>query len=594
MSNYNSLKTTIDANIKQNGRQEITGQILNSVLNQMVTTLGTGYQFMGVATKDTNPGTPDAKVFYIANGKGTYTNFGGINVTEDEVVVLYWDTAWHKEATGIATQAKLTEFGQNDLKWATGFINYHDGILYDYNNYHACDYIDISGCKKITIVSAGEEDDAGYAFYNEQKEFISGNQISSHGFITKIDTNVPNAAKYIRFTFWTTDNRASIDDAGLFSFDFNQRITNLNLVCEKLSYNSIKSEKIVPELTKVIGYYINDNGVIISNPSYWYSQSIQLTKNERLKLYSRDPSGSAVARISRWSEDGNVCLKVISLGTTQATEFEYLVENDVEYIRFCGYNDTNYSFDIQIESRQYPQSLIDFVDTSVKSLSKDIIEWEKAFDNVLCLGDSLTEGAYYGVNPPFSIDENYPHILNRLLKTPVTNNGRSGYSASNFYTDGYIDAFPLLNYKTFIIWFGTNNGLTDTLDTDVDPYSDYNDYAETETGYYCKIIGKIKEAQPNCCIILMKVFAGGAPGPSTTNIVIDKIAAKFNCLVIDNSDLGVNNHPELHLGIDNPHFGKAGNIYIAQRIANFMREYIENNPLNAEFSVKQLTDRTYT
>ena len=84
MSNYNSLKTTIDANIKQNGRQEITGQILNSVLNEMVNILGTGYQFAGVATIDTNPGTPDAKVFYIANGKGTYTNFGGIDVTEED------------------------------------------------------------------------------------------------------------------------------------------------------------------------------------------------------------------------------------------------------------------------------------------------------------------------------------------------------------------------------------------------------------------------------------------------------------------------------------------------------------------------------
>lgn len=109
MSNYNSLKATIDANIKQNGNQEITGQILNSVLNQMVTTLGAGYQFAGVATINTNPGTPDAKVFYIANGKGTYEKFGGINVTEDDVVVLYWDSSWHKVATGIASQEKLSE-----------------------------------------------------------------------------------------------------------------------------------------------------------------------------------------------------------------------------------------------------------------------------------------------------------------------------------------------------------------------------------------------------------------------------------------------------------------------------------------------------
>ena len=120
MSNYNNLKTSIDANIKQNGNQEITGPILNSVLNQMVNILGTGYQFAGVATLDpaTEPGTPDAKVFYIANGKGKYTNFGGLEVTEDEVVVLYWDTAWHKVATGIASQAKLSELDDRLVNFA--------------------------------------------------------------------------------------------------------------------------------------------------------------------------------------------------------------------------------------------------------------------------------------------------------------------------------------------------------------------------------------------------------------------------------------------------------------------------------------------
>lgn len=66
-----------------------------------------GYTFMGVATPKTNPGTPDQKVFYIANGKGKYTEFGGIEVTEDEVVILYYDTEWHKEATGIATESML-------------------------------------------------------------------------------------------------------------------------------------------------------------------------------------------------------------------------------------------------------------------------------------------------------------------------------------------------------------------------------------------------------------------------------------------------------------------------------------------------------
>ena len=109
MSNYTSLKASINANINQNGKREITGLVLNSVLNAMVNTLGAGYQFAGIAVSDTNPGTPDAKVFYIANGKGAYTNFSGLDVTEDDVVVLYWDSSWHKVSTGIASQAKLSE-----------------------------------------------------------------------------------------------------------------------------------------------------------------------------------------------------------------------------------------------------------------------------------------------------------------------------------------------------------------------------------------------------------------------------------------------------------------------------------------------------
>ncbi len=113
MANYQLLKADIDKKVYQNGEQEITGANLNSVLNAMVTTLGAEYQFAGVATKDTNPEVSDAKVFYIANGKGTYTNFGRIEVTEDEVVVLYYDTEWHKVSTGIASQAKLSELIDN-------------------------------------------------------------------------------------------------------------------------------------------------------------------------------------------------------------------------------------------------------------------------------------------------------------------------------------------------------------------------------------------------------------------------------------------------------------------------------------------------
>ena len=184
MANYQLLKADIDAKVYQNGKQEITGENLNSVLNAMVTTLGAEYQFAGVATTATNPGTPDAKVFYIANGKGTYTNFGGIEVTEDEVVVLYWDTAWHKEATGIASQEKLTKLDQkvdafpggiNLFNWKTceinKFINPNNGNIVTNNNCFVSDYIYVKGLSVVKYTAL--DGTHNYILYNQQKEKLS-------------------------------------------------------------------------------------------------------------------------------------------------------------------------------------------------------------------------------------------------------------------------------------------------------------------------------------------------------------------------------------------------------------------------------------
>lgn len=71
-----------------------------------------GFAFMGTAVltpTPTNPGTPDQKMVYIAVEPGVYTNFGNLVVANGEVALLKYDSSWTKEATGIASQAKLTK-----------------------------------------------------------------------------------------------------------------------------------------------------------------------------------------------------------------------------------------------------------------------------------------------------------------------------------------------------------------------------------------------------------------------------------------------------------------------------------------------------
>lgn len=76
MANYQELKNAVAAVIKTNGNQEITGRILQNVLLSVISNIGENATYIGVATPTTNPGTPDANVFYIANENGDYVNFG--------------------------------------------------------------------------------------------------------------------------------------------------------------------------------------------------------------------------------------------------------------------------------------------------------------------------------------------------------------------------------------------------------------------------------------------------------------------------------------------------------------------------------------
>ena len=102
MSNYNSLKSTINANIKTNGNQEITGSVLNSVLNAMVSTLGDKFQFGGIITPETTITTGDAKVAYIG-GEGTYNNAGGNVVAEGYLGVFMYNGSWSVQSVKVGT-----------------------------------------------------------------------------------------------------------------------------------------------------------------------------------------------------------------------------------------------------------------------------------------------------------------------------------------------------------------------------------------------------------------------------------------------------------------------------------------------------------
>lgn len=139
MSNYSNTKATIAANVYTNHNNEVTAEMVKAGINAVVDTLiAGGFIYKGVATTSTNPGSPDANVFYIATAPGTYTNFGSLVVADGEVAILKYNGSWSKEVTGAATAAKVSALGHEvgqqfatifgpeitkTLTWSDGYIN---------------------------------------------------------------------------------------------------------------------------------------------------------------------------------------------------------------------------------------------------------------------------------------------------------------------------------------------------------------------------------------------------------------------------------------------------------------------------------------
>lgn len=108
MGNYEQLKRAISNAIKTNGNQEITGQLLQDTLLSIISIIGNNATFAGNATPQTNPGTPDAYVFYIASTVGTYTNFNALTVKKDEVAIFYNnENVWKKYSIDILNKDSL-------------------------------------------------------------------------------------------------------------------------------------------------------------------------------------------------------------------------------------------------------------------------------------------------------------------------------------------------------------------------------------------------------------------------------------------------------------------------------------------------------
>ena len=79
----------------------------------MVTSLGSGFLFKGIATPSSPSGTgtyePDQNVFYLATTAGTYTYLGGLVVAAGEVAFLCFDGTWTKKSSALLSTGGIVD-----------------------------------------------------------------------------------------------------------------------------------------------------------------------------------------------------------------------------------------------------------------------------------------------------------------------------------------------------------------------------------------------------------------------------------------------------------------------------------------------------
>ena len=98
MAKYANLIAAVEAAIKTNGTQAITGQVLQNQLKNMISKLGTAYQFGGlVQPTDAFSFDADAKIAFLACTQGRYPAFGNFSLRSGEVALFIYEGTWKKE-----------------------------------------------------------------------------------------------------------------------------------------------------------------------------------------------------------------------------------------------------------------------------------------------------------------------------------------------------------------------------------------------------------------------------------------------------------------------------------------------------------------
>lgn len=283
--------------------------------------IGEGYTFMGVATPETNPGTPDQKVFYIANIPGSYVNFDNINVDSGEVAIFKYDENWQKLESGVLSNFGAFEIFKKGIKFADVKKTIDDNSYFE-NIFQ----------KGLTYnVKNNSSSTCSFIFFDDNKHAI--NQVTNY-----IEPN-----KSISFTF--NENNCAWFGGWVNSYTYSLIISIVPIsakIIDDQQTNINERQYAQSELTS----FDLRNGYIHANASKGFFPSdlsrctypIFVNKGSKIIVKYKAPEDSLTV-ISRTNSDGTKYESLVTSGEGIQkygyAVFEYDVIEDM-YVCLCG------------------------------------------------------------------------------------------------------------------------------------------------------------------------------------------------------------------------------------------------------------------
>lgn len=423
-----------------------------------------------------------------------------------------------------------------------------DGGIYNDQRWSRTDYIDCSNLERLIFVN-NPVATIYNAFYDADKNFVSTFRLA----VGSTTIVVPSNARY----FALSNTSADMREIKLVS-ELTTTIETINGKADALTkamfFDEPLSLCVEPyAMTQVYLHggskgtfkgWFNTNNIDVSE----YRGNKVRVKSCSYGMKGETPNIPSVV----WLDVNKQYISDIESNTTDSRHYE--------------------EFDVVIPQNAHYAVLTSFmISDDEKPAYLQLVKQSDAKIKVLCIGDSLTEGDY-GSDPAGTKnvkEKNYPYFMQKHTGFEVVNKGKCGYD-SIMYWNSVVKGIDIESLKPdiVVIMLGTNGSMTDTLETDVEPYTSYNNYANTGTGDYCKIIEYVNEqTDGNTQIILCTCpfvdktkRANNFNNVTNANVVIPKIANRYNLPVVDvYKELGVSAiNTNVFQPIDGLHFGEIG------------------------------------